>query len=260
MAILESDPRLGSITEEPEPEGAEMTLVQHLEELRQRLFVCALAVVLTSIVAFIFWEPLLTFLTSPLPAAANVLAKGGRPMLVVTGIGEGFSTILKISVAVGIAAAAPIWLFQLGSFITPALTRRERRYALPFTLVGVGLFLAGLVVGFIVLRFPINWLIDFGHSHFAELITADNYFSFTAFFLLAFGLTFELPLVLTFLSIVGIISSRWLAQKRSYMLVGLWIVSCFITPGADPYSPVILGVAFTVLYFLSEILIRAIGR
>ena len=262
MAILDLEEAVFADEQPEEPTGGEMSLVEHLEELRTRLFISAVAVVITSIVAFIFWQPILTFLTSPLPAASNVLTnpKTHQPMLAVTGVGEGFSTVLKISVGVGIALATPIWLYQLWGFIAPALTRREKKYALPFTFIGSSLFIVGLSVGFIVLRFPINWLISFGQSHFQEIITADNYFSFVMFFLLAFGLTFELPLVLTFLAMVGVVSSSWLAQRRAYILVGLWIASCFITPGADPYSPVILGVSFTVLYFLSEILIRAMGK
>jgi sec-independent protein translocase protein TatC len=148
----------------------------------------------------------------------------------------------------------------LWAFISPALTRRERKYALPFTLIGIGLFVLGIAVGFVTLRFPINWLVNFGSGNFVHLITADSYFSFTAFFMLAFGVTFELPLVLTFLSVMGIISSQLLAKNRAYILVGLWVASCFITPGSDPYSPIILGTALTFLFFVSELLIRAIKR
>ena len=82
----------------------------------------------------------------------------------------------------------------------------------------------------------------------------------TAYFLLAFGLTFELPVVLMFLAIVGLVSSKGLKAHRAHTLVGLWIASCFVTPGADPYSPLIVGVALTVLYFISETLIRLIGK
>ncbi len=145
-------------SDEEELLGGEMTLVEHLSELRQRLFVCVVAVAVGAIVAFIFWQPILDFLQSPLPAAANSLTThGAHAKLVVTGVGEGFSTVLKLSIAVGCALAAPIWIYQLWAFISPALTRREKRYAMPFTLVGVGLFLAGLAVGFVVLRFPVNW-------------------------------------------------------------------------------------------------------
>ena len=93
----------------------------------------------------------------------------------------------------------------------------------------------------------------------AEIITADNYFTFVAYFLLAFGLTFELPLVLTGLVVMRIVSPDTLRTHRASILVGLWTASCFITPGADPYSPLILGVTFTVLFFVSTGLIRFVG-
>jgi sec-independent protein translocase protein TatC len=97
--------------------------------------------------------------------------------------------------------------------------------------------MAGLAVGFITLRFPVAWRSGFGlDSGFKELITADSYFSFVTFFMLAFGVTFELPLVMTFASVVGLVSSRMLQKNRSYILVGLWILSALITPGADRYS------------------------
>ena len=234
-----------------------MSLVAHLEELRSRLFCCVLAVAVGTVLAFIFYEPILQFLLNPLPSQANALATHtGTPQIAVTGIGEGFSVVVKLSLAVGIALAAPVWLYQLWGFLAPALTRREQRYALPFTLVGVALFLAGLAVGFLTLRYPLDWLLSFGEQYFVELITADNYFTFVAYFLLAFALTFELPLVLTFLAVLGVVSSQELRKNRATILIGLWIASCFITPGADPYSPLIVGVAFTILYFLSEGLIR----
>jgi sec-independent protein translocase protein TatC len=244
-----------------ETSGARMSLVAHLEELRFRLFFCVAAVAIGMTVAFLLYEPLLQFLLSPLPSQANALATHtGTPQLAVTGIGEGFSVVVKLSLAVGIALAAPVWLYQLCAFLAPALTRREQRYALPFTLVGVALFLAGLAVGFLTLRYPLDWLLRFGEPYFVAIITADNYFTFVAYFLLAFALTFELPLVLTFLAVLGVVSSQQLRKNRAAILVGLWIASCFVTPGADPYSPLIIGAAFTLLYFLSEGLIRFYDR
>jgi sec-independent protein translocase protein TatC len=247
--------------ETQETGGARLSLVEHLEELRSRLFFCLAAVGIGTTVAFLFYEPILQFLLSPLPSQANALAThDGKPQIAVTGIGEGFSVVLKLSLAVGLALATPVWLYQLWGFLAPALTRREKRYALPFTLVGVALFLAGLAVGFLTLRYPLDWLLSFGEQYFVELITADNYFTFVAYFLLAFGLTFELPLVLTFLAVMGVISSQQLRKNRAAILVGLWVASCFITPGADPYSPLIIGIAFTILYFLSEGLIHFYNR
>jgi sec-independent protein translocase protein TatC len=234
-------------------EDAQMTLVEHLGELRRRLFFCVIAILVTTIGAFVFFHPIISFLQLPLGG----VYKG----LVVMGVGEGFTVAFKVSLGVGIALAAPVWLYQLWAFIAPGLTRKEKKYAIPFTFIGVLLFIAGLAVGFLTLRFPVAWLLTFGQdSGFRELISADNYFSFVLYFMLAFGVTFELPLVMTFLSLIGIISSQRLSHSRPYILVGLWVISTLITPGADPYSPIILGVALTFLYFFSELLIRAIGK
>ncbi|HEY7347682.1 MAG TPA: twin-arginine translocase subunit TatC [Ktedonobacterales bacterium] len=244
--------------EEEEETGGTMSLVDHLEELRRRIIICAVTIVLGSIVGFIFWQPIMNFLMLPLPVAANPLVQGpgGATRLTTTEIGGAFSVVLKLSVAVGIGLGSPMLLYQIWAFVAPGLTRRERRWAGPFVLIGVVLFLAGLAVGFLTLRFPVNFLISFGKDNFLELITANSYFTFVAFFMLAFGIVFELPLVLTFLAQIGILSSQTLRRKRALALVILWILSTVITPGTDPYSPIVLGLAMTMLYELSIILIR----
>jgi sec-independent protein translocase protein TatC len=240
--------------------GAVMTLVEHLEELRRRLIIALIAVAVCTVVAFIFWDPIFGFLLTPLPAIS------GNPELIQQGklvIGDpagSFMVALKVSIAVGIAAATPIVLYELWGFLAPGLTRKERKYAAPFTFLGVALFAIGLVVGFLTLRYPMDWLLTFGNDRFIPLINADSYFSFVTYFLLAFGVVFELPLVISFMGIVGIVNSRFLRQKRMYILFALWFISCIITPGADPISPVIVGVAFTALFELSIILLRIIKK
>ncbi len=246
--------------------GATMSLVEHLEELRRRIIFCVIAVVVLTILSFVFWQQIFGFLLSPLPAAVNRIdpqslhQAGAQTKLVVTDIGGPFMIALKVSLAMGLALASPVVLYQLWGFLSPALTSKERRYALPFTLLGVGLFIAGLITGFVVLRYPVDWLVSFGSSRFDLLLTADSYFTFIAYFLLAFGIVFELPLVITFLGVAGIVNSKLLREKRMYILFGLWFAACFITPGADPYSPVIIGVAFTVLFELSVILLRILRK
>src|SRR5262245_51546335 len=238
------------------PRG-EVTLVEHLEELRYRLLFCVAAVMVGSAVAFIFHDPILALLLRPLPAqAGGLVAPGGGHRIAVTGVGEAFAVVLKLSLVAGIALATPVWLYHLWAFVTPALRGPERRYALPFTILGVVLFVTGLGVGFVTLRYPLTWLLTFSDRSFVEIITADNYFTFVAHFLLAFGLTFELPLVVTGLVVMGIVAPDALRTHRVSILVALWTASCFITPGADPYSPLILGVAFTLLFFVSMGLLR----
>src|SRR5690348_843224 len=136
-----------------------MTVVEHLEEARRRLLVCVAAVTVGTGVAFVFHDALLALLLRPLPAQASALGDVvGAHRLAVTGVGEAFAVVLKISLAGGIALATPVWLHQGWAFVAPALRGSERRYALRFTVVGVVLFVAGLGVGFVTLRYPLDWL------------------------------------------------------------------------------------------------------
>lgn len=235
---------------------AGMTTVEHLQELRKRLFVCMLALVVGSIIAFTFRDWLVAFLTQPLPATANYLARTTGNRLVVMGLTEGFTVYMLLSLFGGLILALPVVLFQFWGFIAPGLYAHERRNALPFILAGLFLFFCGLALSYVVLRYPVQWLVEVASDSFTTLITADSYFKFVAVFMLVFGLIFELPLVLTFIARVGIISRQTLEQKRAVIHFGMWVLSAFATPGADIYSPVILGAAMSGLYELSIIFIR----
>lgn len=234
--------------------GSNMSLVDHLEELRWRIFKSLIAVAVGSIIAFIFRAPIEQFLTWPLPKAADMLTKG-KPIVI--GIAEGFTVYLKISIAVGILIAIPVILYQIWAFVAPGLYSHEKKTAIPFVFIGIFLFVAGIALGYVVLQYPVQWLVTFASDSFVELVTADSYFTFVAFFLLAFGIVFEIPLVLTFLAQIGLVTSQTLRKKRPTAHVGMWIAATFLTPGADIYSPIILGVAMSSLYELTIIFIRA---
>jgi len=237
--------------------GSSMTLVEHLEELRWRIIKAVAAIVVTSIIAFVFRQYVVWFLELPLPTKqADVF--GGK--LIVTGIMEGFTTFLLISIAAGFILALPFVLYQLWAFIAPGLYEKEKKYAVPFIFIGIGLFVAGVALGYIVIRYPVEWLITFAASNFTELISAGSYFTFVAFFMLAFGIVFEIPLVLTFLSKIGLVTARTLRKKRVPAHIGMWIAATFLTPGADPYSPIFLGVAMSFLYELTIIFIRIFNK
>jgi len=238
-------------------DGSAMTLVEHLEELRWRIIKALAAIVVMSIIAFIFRNYVVWFLTLPLPSKqADIF--GGK--LIVTGIMEGFTTFLLISVAAGFILALPFVLYQTWAFIAPGLYEKEKKYAVPFIFIGIALFVAGVALGYIVIRFPVEWLITFASSSFTELISAGSYFTFVAFFMLAFGIVFEIPLVLTFLSMVGLVSRKTLQKKRVPAHIGMWIAATFLTPGADPYSPIFLGVAMSFLYELTIIFMRVFAK
>ena len=244
--------------DEEDEGGASMTLVEHLEELRWRIFKSAIAIVVFGIVAFVFRYQILQFLTYPLPKSADSALAGGKP--IITGVGEGFTVYLKLSFVVGFLVALPVILYQLWAFISPGLLAREKKNAVPFIIIGIVLFLAGVALGYIVIRFPVEWLINFASDSFTPLISADSYFTFIAFFLLAFGIVFEIPLVLTFMAQLGLITAKTLTKRRAMSYVIMWVAATFLTPGADPYSPIILGVAMTFLFELTVIFIRVFKR
>ncbi len=251
--LLEAD----DFSTDDEDDPSAMSLVDHLEELRWRLFKSIIAIVVGGVIAFLFRDQLMLFLQAPLPKEANALYNhglGGK--LVVTGLAEGFTVFLKVSFVAGMILALPVILYQTWAFIVPGLYEHEKKYAVPFIFVGLVLFAAGISLGYIVLRYPIEWLVNFAAGSFTELVTADSYFGFVAFFILAFGLVFELPLVLTFLAKVGLVSEGMLKQKRATAHIGMWVAATFLTPGADIYSPIILGVAMSFLYELTILFIH----
>jgi len=251
---------LDSASQQPEDDDGDglttMSLIDHLEELRWRIFKVLIAVVVGTIIAFVFRGWLIKFLEAPLPDTSNALAlQTGHP-LVVTGLMEGFTTYLLISIVVGIMLALPVILYQTWAFIAPGLYQHEKKNAIPFIFIGLTLFLAGITLAYIVLRYPVQWLVNFASDSFTPLVTANSYFSFVAIFIMAFGFIFELPLVLTFMAKVGIVSKETLQKKRSIVHMIMWIIATFVTPGSDLYSPVILGIAMSLLYELTIIFIR----
>ena len=258
---IEDDP-LGALTnlftsdEEPDPnDPSAMSLIDHLEELRRRIFKMLIAIAIFSVVAFVFRTQIMNFLTWPLPHTADLLGHGDQK-LVVTGLGEGFTTYLLLAIAGGFVVALPVILYQIWAFVAPGLYAHEKKHAVPFIIVGVILFVAGLALGYVVLQYPVAWLVNFASDSFTELVSVSSYFTFVAFFLLAFGVVFEIPLVLTFLSIIGMITAETLTKKRAVAHVGMWIAATVITPGADLYSPIILGVAMSCLFELSVLFIK----
>jgi len=242
-----------------EQDTSTLSLVEHLEELRWRLFKALGAIVVGTIIAFVFRSQIVELLILPFPEQANALTQADRP-LTVTGITEGFTVFLKISIVVGCIIALPVVLYQTWAFIAPGLIKREKKYAIPFIFTGMLLFLGGVSLGYFMLRYPVEWLVTFAGESFTELITADGYFSFVAIFLLTFGLIFEIPLVLTFLALVGVVTPSSLKRKRSVAHFGLWVAATFLMPGADIWSPVVLGLAMSSLYELTFFFIQLLKK
>jgi sec-independent protein translocase protein TatC len=235
---------------------AAMSVVEHLGELRTRLIVSAVAFVTISVIVFFFYEPILEFLRDPLCSVdPDKLGPQGCDLIYGRLIG-GFQFRLKLTAMVGIAFSSPVWLYQLWAFIVPALTQKERRYAIPFISVSIFLFLAGAAIAYLVLPAGINFLIDIGGSDLLPLLGAEEYLNFVGLMLLGFGLMFELPVVLFFLGLIGAVSIEQLKKQRRLALVVIVALAAIITPSQDPYTMLVLSVP---LYLLYEITIMTLG-
>ena len=237
-----------------------MTLVQHLEELRRRLIISAVAVALGSIGGFILYRPVLDFLQEPYREAVASLPETITDKLIVTTPTEPFLAFLKIGLFVGLMLALPVILFQLWRFITPGLTSKERRMGIPFVLSSLVLFGAGTVFAFAVVPRGLAFLFSFGGDNLVPLLTIDRYLSFLFFLVLAFGLSFEVPLVLLFLTGVRVISSAQLRRWRRYALMGTVVFAAVATPTQDPYTMLLMAVPIYLLYEGAILIARAFKR
>lgn len=246
---------LGGPVSPPPPAAAGdqsvMSLVEHLSELRRRIAISLLAIFLGSLVGFYFAPQLITFLKAPLNLA--------KP-LVYTGLGDAFFINLKLAIVVGIVLAMPVLVWQLWRFISPGLTREERRMARPWAPLAIVFFVIGVTVAYVILPFASTFLLSFSSADLQPLITASEYFGFVTTLFLVFGLVMEYPIVLVLLAKVGIINSARLRRSRRVVILAIAIISAVATPGGDPISPTVLGLTMYLLYEFSIVLIRLGGR
>jgi sec-independent protein translocase protein TatC len=240
-------------TEPPRAAAAtgEMSLVDHLAELRNRLVRVVIVVALASVVGFLFSDQLISILKAPIP--------GDKPLFF-TGLGDAFVIKLKISVVVGIILSMPVILWQGWGFVAPGLTPNERRVARPWLPLALGFFALGTVIAYLILPYAAGFLIGFETPDLQALITAGEYFDFVTTMFLAFGIIMEFPILLFGLSRVGIVTSQRLASARRMSILGIAIFATAITPGGDLVSPFALGVTMYVLFEGTIFFIRRSGK
>jgi sec-independent protein translocase protein TatC len=227
----------------------------HLEELRKRLIVCFIAIGIGFGVAYFFKETLFDILIIPL-----VQAMGEGDKLIFTGLGEAFFTYLKVAFLAGVMAAAPVILYEFWMFVAPGLYSKERRVLLPIILLSTIFFLGGSLFGyFIVFPWGFKFLLGFATEHIRPLPSMKEYFSFSAKMLLAFGAIFEMPLVITSLSRLGLISVDFLKKNRKYAILLFFIVAAILTP-PDVVTQIMMAVPLMALYELSIIGARIFAR
>jgi sec-independent protein translocase protein TatC len=232
-------------------QAGEMTLVEHLTELRSRLLKSVFAVLAGAIVAWLLYDRIYDFLLEPL-CESN---PEGRCRLVITDPLQGLATRLRISGYSGIVLAMPVLMWQLWRFITPGLHQRERRLAVPFVGSALVLFTLGAALAYWTLPRALDFLISVG-GDLEPFFTPDRYTQLVVYMMVAFGIGFEFPILLVFLQLAGVLSNETLRSWRRYAIVGIVVLVAVITPSGDPISLLALSIP---LYFFYEVAIL-IGR
>lgn len=226
-----------------------MTLIEHLGELRRRLIIVVATILVGAVVGFFVSTDLLRVLVALLPPDYRTLY--------FTSPAGAFAAQLKIAGFTGLALAMPVLLFQAYRFVTPGLTRRERRLIWPGLLAAVLLFVGGIALGYAVIPFMLRFLIQIAPPDVTSpLFTIDEFIGFVTTTLLAFGLVLEFPIVLIVLARVGILSHAFLARRRRWAVLVIVLTAIVLTPGSDPISPTIMGLVMYGLFEVSLLLIR----
>ncbi|WP_354248304.1 twin-arginine translocase subunit TatC [Arthrobacter sp. UYEF20] len=224
-----------------------MALLDHLKELRNRLFKAAIAVVLGTVVGFVVYQPFLTALIKPIRDLNK--HEGRQATLNFDGVASSFDLLIQVSVFLGLILASPVWLYQLWAFIVPGLHKKERRIALSFVAAAVPLFVGGVALAWLVLPNAVRVLTDFTPAGGSNFISAQIYLSFVLRLLLAFGIAFLLPVVLVGLNLAGLVKGAQLLKSWRITVFLVCLFAAMAAPGADATSMFYLAVPMLVLFF-----------
>ncbi len=242
---------------EPGP-GGEMTLVEHLEELRWRIIKSAVAVAIGFALCFWFNQPIIGWLLSPALKVAGISSGS----LIFTTPAEYFMAAVKVAFFGGIYMALPIILYQVIAFVSPGLTETERKWAVPMTVGAALLFtLGGAFSYWGLLPICLRFLVGFAPTTIVHpMLTVGSVLTFTTLFLFATGVVFQLPLILLGLALLGVVNSRMLTRFRKFSILIAFAAGAILTPSPDVFSTTLLALALIVLYETSVVLIRLAGR
>jgi sec-independent protein translocase protein TatC len=234
----------------------EMSMIEHLRELRKRLIISIIAVSLGAVVGYIAYPSVLTFLMHPLCITNGANNCG----LYVTGPFDGFSIRLKVAVISGLFFASPVVLWQFWRFIAPGLRSKERRYGLAFVLSSLVLFGLGAMVAYLVFPHALHFFESAAGTHVHAIYTPQNYLNFLMLLMIAFGVSFLFPLVLIVLELLGAVSTTALRKRRRYAWLGIIVVVAIFIPSNDPYSLTAMAVPLLLFYELAILVGRILLR
>lgn len=257
MAVTDRRPEEAS-----EEDLATMTLWEHLTELRNRILVCVVALIVMTIVAWFFYNPAIDFMKHPychyLATHPDKRLVGCR--FVTSGPMDGFLIRLKVSVYGGFALSTPISFWELWAFITPGLRKNEKRYAVPFVVAAVVLFAMGVTTAILIFPKALTWLINISGHNIAPLFQPQQYFMLYVVLCVIFGVVFMYPLVVVGLELTGVVPSRRWRKWRRPAIVVLCIVAAVATPSSDPFSFMAMAIPMVVLYEVSIIVGRVLRK
>jgi sec-independent protein translocase protein TatC len=248
-----------------DPEG-NMSMIEHLDELRTRLISSIAAVGLGMIGGWFLFRPVFNIMSHPfcdfMSTHPNLAIRPNDPCrLVYTSVTEPFIIKIKVVAFLGIALALPVLLYQFWRFITPGLTTRERKYAIPFVLSSLALFTLGGFFAMLTLPKGLSFLLGFaGTSNITAVLTIGKYLGFVMLVIVAFGAAFEFPLILISLMLVGVLSTRQLRSWRRYALVAIAVLAAVITPSQDWFTMSALMIPLIIFYELSIIVGRILKK
>jgi len=251
------------------PEG-QMSLMEHLAELRMRIIRSGLAVVFGSIIVIAFYDTVMGWLLDPYASLCRRKPPDycGRSFDVDTGDVllfnpdpiEGLSTRLRIGFYGGIVVALPVLLWQIWKFVVPALHKNERRYAIGFVGSSVVLFITGGLIAFTTLERALEFLISWAGEDVDPLFQVQAYVRLVTLMVVAFGVGFTIPVMLVFLQLLGVLKPQQLLGAWRYAIVGTFVLAAAITPSGDPISLLALSVPMVVLYFVAILIGRIVQR
>lgn len=238
----------------PANPGAEMTILEHIAELRGRLVKSSVALLVTTLIsAFLLYDQTFRFITRSYceidPRYRITSAAGQSCGLLAQSPLEGLSIRIRLSLVLGLLFAMPVIAYQLWRFIAPGLKQSEKRFAIPFALASTLLFAGGVAIAFVTMPKAIGFLVAAGGEGLINFYAADRYLRFVMFMGLAFGLTFEFPLVLVFLSMAGVLSSQAMLRAWRPAVALIIVVAAVVTPSQDPISLFSMAIPMWIFYF-----------
>lgn len=229
-----------------------MPLVDHLRELRRRLFVSLVAIGIGTALGWVWYDEVFALIRGPFDTVVAEAQEAGRDVtLAFTGVADPFVMQLKVAGVTGLLLATPVWLYQLWRFVTPGLHRNERRWALGFAAVATPLFLAGAALAYVFLPRGLDILLGFTPENIENIISVDRYLSFFLRMLLVFGIGFLLPLLVVGLNFAGVLRASTLRSWWRWIVMGIILFSAVATPTGDPFNLMLLALPLAALMALA---------